>query len=102
RCNPMNVDPLPAKPSPSDPAAVDPRALRRKLMWRIVPLVFVLYFISYLDRANLAFVQHEMSEGLHFSPTDFGNGVGFFFVGYLLLEIPGALIVEHWSARKWF
>jgi ACS family tartrate transporter-like MFS transporter len=71
-------------------------------MWRIVPLVFVLYLVSYLDRANVAFVENEMREDLHFSPSVFGLGVGVFFVGYLLLEVPGALIVEHWSARKWF
>jgi ACS family tartrate transporter-like MFS transporter len=82
--------------------AVDPRGVRRKLMWRIVPLVFVLYIISYLDRANVAFVQDKMRDGLGFSDRVFGIGVGIFFVGYLLLEIPGALIVEHWSARKWF
>jgi ACS family tartrate transporter-like MFS transporter len=82
--------------------AVDRRALRGKLMWRIVPLVFVLYLIAYLDRANVAFVENEMRAGLGFSPGVFGVGVGVFFVGYLLLEIPGALIVEHWSARKWF
>jgi ACS family tartrate transporter-like MFS transporter len=87
---------------PAATIAVDPHALRRKLMWRIVPLVFVLYFISYLDRANVAFVEYEMRGDLHFSPKVFGIGVGVFFVGYLLLEIPGALIVEHWSARKWF
>jgi ACS family tartrate transporter-like MFS transporter len=71
-------------------------------MWRIVPLVFVLYLVSYLDRANVAFVENEMRDGLGFSPGVFGTGVGLFYVGYLLLEIPGALIVEHWSARKWF
>jgi ACS family tartrate transporter-like MFS transporter len=81
---------------------VDPRGVRRKLMWRIVPLVFVLYIISYLDRANVAFVQDKMSDDLGFSHTVFGEGVSFFYVGYLLLEIPGALLVEHWSARKWF
>jgi ACS family tartrate transporter-like MFS transporter len=72
------------------------------LMWRIVPLIFVLYLIAYLDRANVAFVETEMREGLSLSPSVFGMGVGFFYVGYLLLEVPGALIVEHWSARKWF
>jgi ACS family tartrate transporter-like MFS transporter len=82
--------------------AVNPRSLRRKLMARIVPLVFVLYLVAYLDRANVAFVENEMRDDLGFSPGVFGIGVGVFFVGYLLLEIPGALIVEHWSARKWF
>ncbi len=98
----MDAAPPAAAVSPATTSAVDPRALRRKLMWRIVPLVFVLYFISYLDRANVAFVENEMRGDLHFSPKVFGIGVGVFFVGYLLLEIPGALIVEHWSARKWF
>src|SRR5207253_2215113 len=39
---------------------------------------------------------------LGFSEDVFGNGFAVFFVGYLFLEIPGALLVEHWSARKWF
>jgi ACS family tartrate transporter-like MFS transporter len=81
---------------------VDPRALRRKLMWRIVPLVFVLYVIAYLDRANAGFAKLQMQEALKFDDDVFGWGFGIFFVGYLLLEIPGALLVEHWSARKWF
>src|SRR5258705_12841087 len=38
---------------------------------------------------------------LHFSPAVFGFGAGIFFLGYFLLEIPGALIVERWSARRW-
>src|SRR6185437_1212677 len=97
----MNSAPMDSE-SLASGVTVEPRGLRRKLMWRIVPLVFVLYIISYLDRANVAFVQDEMRDGLGFSNSVFGQGVGIFFVGYLLLEIPGALIVEHWSARKWF
>jgi ACS family tartrate transporter-like MFS transporter len=81
---------------------VDPRAVRRKIALRIVPLIFLLYIISYLDRANVGFAKLRMQETLHFSDTVFGWAVGVFFVGYLLLEIPGALIVERWSARKWF
>src|SRR5215510_14652148 len=74
---------------------------RRKIAWRILPFVFVLYIISYLDRANVAFAKLPMSAELRFSEAVFGFGAGIFFLGYLLLEIPGALIVEHWSARKW-
>jgi ACS family tartrate transporter-like MFS transporter len=98
----VEAAPPAAEPSPSGNVTVDRRALRRKLMWRIVPLVFVLYLVAYLDRANVAFVENEMRDALGFSPGVFGIGVGVFYVGYLLLEIPGALIVEHWSARKWF
>jgi MFS transporter, ACS family, tartrate transporter len=77
-------------------------ALRRKVAWRILPLVIVLYFSAYLDRANVGFAKLRMASDLHFSDEVFGLGIGIFFIGYLILEIPGALLVEHWSARKWF
>src|SRR6266511_17785 len=82
-------------------APVSASTVRMKIAWRILPFVFVLYIVSYLDRANVAFAKIPMSEELHFSEAVFGFGAGIFFVGYLLLEIPGALLVEHWSARKW-
>ncbi|MBI2926265.1 MAG: MFS transporter [Verrucomicrobia bacterium] len=75
---------------------------RRKVAWRILPFVFLLYIIAYLDRANVAFAKLNMTADLKFSETVFGLGAGIFFIGYLVLEIPGALIVERWSARKWF
>jgi ACS family tartrate transporter-like MFS transporter len=85
-------------------AGVLPAAVRRKVAWRVVPLIFVLYVIAYLDRANLAFAKLGMQGDLDWLDNSvYGWGSGFFFfAGYLLLEIPGALIVEHWSARKWF
>jgi MFS transporter, ACS family, tartrate transporter len=74
---------------------------RRKIAWRILPFVFLLYIIAYLDRANVAFAKLSMSADLGFSEAVFGFGAGIFFLGYFLLEIPGALIVEQWSARRW-
>lgn len=84
-----------------DPEAVA-RSTRRKVAWRLLPLLFGMYVISYLDRANAAYAKLQMESELRFEPDVFGWGFGLFFVGYLLLEIPGALLVEHWSARKWF
>src|SRR6267143_4411285 len=81
---------------------VNPDALRRKVARRVLPFVFVLYFISYLDRANVGFAKLAMADDLKFSDEVFGLGFGIFFIGYLLLEIPGVLLVERWSARKWF
>jgi len=83
----------------SDPIA---RSCLRKAAWRLLPLLFGMYVISYLDRANAGFAKLQMESSLHFSPSVFGLGFGLFFIGYLLFEIPGALLVEHWSARKWF
>ena len=78
------------------------RSVRRKVAWRLLPLVFLLYIVAYLDRANAGFAKLQMKDELHFSESAFGWGFGLFFVGYLFLEVPGALIVERWSARKWF
>jgi ACS family tartrate transporter-like MFS transporter len=78
------------------------RAVRRKVAWHILPLIFVIYVIAYLDRANVGFAKVRMQQALGWSDQVFGVGFGIFFVGYVVLEIPGALLVEHWSARKWF
>jgi len=76
--------------------------LRRKVAWRVMPLVILLYLVAYLDRANVGFAKLRMARDLQFSDEVFGLGIGIFFLGYLTLEIPGALLVERWSARKWF
>lgn len=77
------------------------RRTRRKIFRRIVPFVFLLYIIAYLDRANVAFAKIPMAAELGFSEAVYGFGAGIFFLGYLLLEIPGGLIAQRWSARVW-
>lgn len=94
----MSLEPSPADAQPE----VDPEAVRRKVARRLLPLVFALYIVSYLDRANVGFAKLRMQEALGFSEQVFGRAFAIFFAGYLLLEIPGALLVQHWSARKWF
>src|SRR5580692_6406645 len=66
-----------------------------------MPFLFLLYLVSYLDRVNVSYASLEMTRDLHFSNKVFGFGSGILFLGYLLLEIPGAILVERWSARKW-
>ena len=83
-------------------AQVDCALLRRKVAWRVLPLVLLIYIVAYLDRANVGFAKLRMAGDLKFSEEVFGLGIGIFFLGYLILEIPGALLVERWSARKWF
>ena len=84
--------------------AFDELGLRtqRKISRRLLPFLCVLYMVAYLDRANIAFAKLSMSADLGFSEAIYGFGAGIFFIGYLLLEVPGALIVERWSARRWF
>ena len=92
--------PNPAVPSSHSTTPVADRA-RRKIFRRLIPFLFILYIIAYLDRANVAFAKIPMSADLGFSDAVFGLGAGIFYAGYVLLEIPGALIVERWSARIW-
>jgi MFS transporter, ACS family, tartrate transporter len=73
----------------------------RLIMRRLLPFLWLLYFVAYLDRVNVAYAALEMTRDLHFSDRVFGLGAGIFFIGYVLLEIPGAILVERWSARRW-
>ena len=66
-----------------------------------MPFIFLLYIVSYLDRVNVSFAGLQMTRELGFSDSVFGFGGGVFFIGYFLLEIPGGLLAELWSARKW-
>src|SRR3954471_1453242 len=90
----MNPFP-PAGPSPLDRA-------RNKAYWRLLPILFLCYVIAYVDRANVAIAKLTMTKDLPgFDNAVIGFGAGVFFWGYFLLEVPGSLIVEKWSARKW-
>src|SRR5262249_51619716 len=77
------------------------RSARKRIAWRLLPFLFVSYVIAFLDRANIGAAALQMPKELGFSEKVVGLGAGMFFIGYLVLEIPGALIAERWSARKW-
>ena len=74
---------------------------RRRIAYRLLPFVFLVYIVNYIDRVNVSFANLRMSADLGFSDRVYGLGVGMFYVTYVLFEIPGAIIVERWSARKW-
>jgi len=74
---------------------------RRRIIRRIMPYLFILYIVAYLDRVNVGYAALRMSGDLGFDPEVIGRGFGIFFIGYFILEIPGSLIAENWSARGW-
>ena len=95
---------------PSDPASTVLRTAPtnelaavtlRKVTWRLIPFLFVLYVIAWLDRVNVGFAGLEMNTDLGFSSTVFGFGSGIFFLGYCLFEIPSNIILERVGARLW-
>jgi len=71
-----------------------------------MPFLLWLYFLAFIDRTNVGVAALDMKKplgegGLGFDDGMIGTGAGIFFIGYFLLEIPGTLIVERWSAKKW-
>jgi ACS family tartrate transporter-like MFS transporter len=75
---------------------------RRKAFIRLLPVLFISYMIAYVDRVNVAVAKLTMVKDMpDFTDAVIGFGSTLFFVGYFLLEVPGTLMVERWSARKW-
>jgi MFS transporter, ACS family, tartrate transporter len=89
--------PLPSKAGLADIAHVT----RRRIARRLLPFLFVLYIVAFLDRMNVGAAALQMPGDLGFSDRAIGLGAGVFFLGYFLLQIPGALIAERRSARRW-
>src|SRR4249919_2253451 len=72
---------------------------RTRVAVRLLPFLFLLYVANYLDRTNIAYATLGMKGDLSLNDSVFGTASGIFFIGYFALQIPGALLVEHWSAR---
>src|SRR5512136_3500906 len=75
--------------------------LARKRDLHILLPLFIGSVIAYLDRVNIAYAALTMNKDLGFTAEVFGMGAGIFFIGYVLFEVPGALIAERWSPRTW-
>lgn len=86
--------------SETDLNAIAERA-RRRITRRLMPYLFLLYIIAYLDRVNVGYAALQMKGDLHFTDDVLGFGAGIFFIGYFVLEIPGTILVEKWTARGW-
>lgn len=74
---------------------------KRRISRRLMPFLLVLFLLAFIDRANVSVAAIQMKTDLGFTEAIIGTGAGIFFLGYFILEIPGTLIVERWSARKW-
>lgn len=87
--------------SPQNAFTPEQTAILSKATWRIVPFLFICYIIAYLDRVNVGFAALSMNKDLGLSPTQYGWGVGLFFFGYFVLEIPSNLMLQRIGARVW-
>ncbi len=81
--------------------AIDGRALYRKITWRLIPYLFLLYIVAYVDRVNVGFAAMDMKRQLNFSDTVYGTGAGIFFLGYALFDLPSNLVMRRVGTRVW-
>src|SRR5579864_7441901 len=81
------------------PASLSP-PLARRLFWRIVPPLFAIYVLNYIDRTNVGFAALQMNGALGLGPRIYGIGGGIFFAAYLVAEIPANLLVLRIGARR--
>jgi ACS family tartrate transporter-like MFS transporter len=73
----------------------------QRITWRLIPFMMLLYFVAFLDRANVGFAAEKMNEDLGISKTLYGFGAGAFFLGYFLFEVPSNLLMHRFGARRW-
>ena len=80
---------------------VDANALYSKISWRLIPYIFVLYTLCYLDRVNLGFAAVEFKRDLNLSNAVYGTGAAIFFLGQLMFDLPSNLLLNKVGPRLW-
>ena len=76
-------------------------AVVARLMWRLMPFLFLLYIVAYLDRINVGFAVLQMREQFHLSDRVYGRAAGMFFAGYFFFQVPSNLVLEKVGVRRW-
>src|SRR5690242_11528806 len=76
-------------------------AVFRKVAWRLMPFLCLLYFFNILDRTNVGFARLTMQDDLCMSDAVLAWGYGIFYFGYLLFEVPANMLLRRVGARRW-
>ncbi len=77
------------------------RRTLRRITWRLIPFLVLLYFVAFLDRINVGFAALTMNRDLGLTPEMFGIGSGVFFLGYFVFEVPSTILLHKVGARFW-
>ena len=80
---------------------VDESSVIRRMIWRLVPVVFLCYVFAYLDRVNISFAALTMNADLEITATAYGWIAGIFFIGYFLFAVPANVVLAKVGARIW-
>jgi MFS family permease len=78
------------------------QATVRRVTWRLMPLLGLLYLVAYIDRQNISYAKLQMVDALGLSEAAFGLGASLFFIGYFLFEVPSNILLHRVGAHRWF
>eukprot|EP00026_Physarum_polycephalum_P007619 Phypoly_transcript_07683.p1 GENE.Phypoly_transcript_07683~~Phypoly_transcript_07683.p1 ORF type:complete len:485 (+),score=48.53 Phypoly_transcript_07683:116-1570(+) len=81
--------------------SVEENKLQKKAAIHIMPIVYLLFFFAFLDRANLANMHQSLLEDIPMSETQFGFALGVFYISYVLFQLPANIMLEYLRAKKW-
>lgn len=84
-----------------EPALHREQIVMRRIAWRLMPLLIVMFLIAFIDRQNVGFAKLQMVHALGMTEASFGLGASLFFIGYLLFEVPSTLALHRFGARLW-
>lgn len=93
----LTSDQIPVEPAPDRLES----AVVSRLMWRLMPFLFLLYIVAYLDRINVGFAILQMHDQLGLSDRAYGHAAGIFFAGYFFFQLPSNLALEKVGVRRW-
>lgn len=79
---------------------VEKHQLLQKLLWKILPILFIAYFFSFLDRVNIGYAKLQMQDAIGFTDSQYAMAAGIFFIGYAFFEIPSNILMGKIGARK--
>ena len=86
---------------PDELQQVDAKKLYSKITWRLIPYIFLLYILAYLDRVNVGFAAVEFKRDLHLTDTIFGLGGAIYFLGQFCFDLPSNLLLGKVGPRIW-
>src|ERR1700756_3337341 len=80
---------------------IDDSRLMSRIIWRIMPILMLVYLVAVIDRSNIGFAKLQMAREMGLSEQAFGLASSLFFIGYLLFEVPSTLAIHRFGARTW-
>src|SRR5262247_1555036 len=87
--------------TPHEQSSVSDRDVTfRKVIWRLIPFLTLVWFLAWVDRVNVGFAKLTMMSDLQWSDAVYGAGAGIFFLGYFFFEVPSNLLLQKIGAKK--